>query len=161
MSPRTTVKRVRNGFCLESELWLPRPRAEVFPFFANAFNLEMLTPPFLNFRVLTPGPIEMRAGARIDYRLRLHGLPLQWQSEITVWDPPRRFVDEQRRGPYRRWVHEHRFEDRQGGTQVFDSVHYDVYGGPLIERLLVRRDVQNIFAYRHRRLLEIFAPPSP
>ena len=161
MAAQITVKRVRNGFRLESELWLPRPRAEVFPFFANAFNLQTLTPPFLNFRVVTPSPIEMRVGLRIDYRLRLHGLPLRWQSEITVWEPPHRFVDEQRRGPYRRRVHEHRFEGRQDGTQVSDSVHYAVYGGRLIERLFVRHDVQNIFAYRHQRLLEIFASPAP
>ncbi len=161
MAAQVTVERVRSGFRLESELWVPRPRAEVFAFFANASNLEPLTPPFLNFQILTPSPIEMRVGLRIDYRLRLHGLPLRWQSEITAWEPPHRFVDEQRRGPYRHWVHEHRFEERQGGTQVFDSVQYAVYGGFLIERLFVRRDVENIFAYRQRRLLEIFASPSP
>ena len=140
----------------ECDLWLPVPRAELFPFFADATNLEAITPPFLRFEVLTPG-VEIRAGAIIDYRLRVHGIPIRWQSEITVWEPPFRFVDEQRRGPYRRWHHEHRFEERDGGTLCFDTVDYDVIGGALIERLFVRRDVEKIFAFRSAKLRELFA----
>ena len=113
-------------FELTSELMLPRPPAEVFPFFADARNLERLTPPWLRFEVLTPGTIEMRPGATIDYRLRLRGVPIRWRSEITAWEPPFRFVDEQRRGPYRLWIHEHRFDERDGRTVASDHVRYAV-----------------------------------
>jgi ligand-binding SRPBCC domain-containing protein len=94
------------------EMWVPRPIAEVFALFGDAGNLEQLTPPSLGLRVLTPRPINLRAGTIIDYRLRLGLLPLHWRSEITVWEPPHRFVDTQLRGPYRHWVHKHSFEDR-------------------------------------------------
>ena len=142
---------------LETRLWLPEPVARVFPFFADAGNLELLTPAWLRFHVLTPRPIEMRAGSRIDYRLHLHGLPLNWRSEITSWEPPRRFVDEQRRGPYRVWIHEHEFAERDGGTEVRDAVRYAVPGGWLVDRLVVRRDVRRIFEYRERKLREVFS----
>jgi ligand-binding SRPBCC domain-containing protein len=144
-------------FELETELWLPRRRDEVFRFFADAFNLETLTPPWLKFKMLTPRPIEMRAGLRIDYRLRLRGFPLRWQSEITVWEPPGRFVDEQRRGPYRQWIHEHTFEERDGGTLARDMVQYAVIGGRLINTLFVRRDVEKILRFRREKLRELFA----
>ena len=142
---------------LDSELSLALPRAEVFPFFADAFNLEAITPPWLRFRILTPHPIEMGVGTLIDYRLRLHGIPVRWQTAITAWEPPSRFVDEQLVGPYRRWVHEHTFEDRGGATLVRDRVDYEVTGGALVERLFVQRDLERTFAFRRaalRRLLE-------
>jgi hypothetical protein len=135
-------------FTLQAELWLPRRCEEVFPFFADAFNLEFITPPWLKFEVLTPRPIQMRAGLRIDYRLRLRGFPLRWQSEITAWEPPCRFVDEQRCGPYRAWVHEHTFEDRDSGTLTRDLVRYDVIGGRLINALFVRRDLERVFHFQ-------------
>jgi ligand-binding SRPBCC domain-containing protein len=140
---------------LESELFLPRPRVEVFPFFADAFNLERITPAWLRFRILTPPPIEMRPGLRIDYALRLHGLPLRWQSEITAWEPPDRFVDEQRRGPYRLWRHEHTFEELDGGTLVRDRVRYEVPGGGLVDRVLVRRDLDRIFSFRREAIARL------
>lgn len=143
-------------FLWRSELWLPRPVEEVFPFFADAHNLEALTPPFLRFRVESPAPMVMAPGARIDYRLRIHGIPVRWQSEITVWDPPRRFVDEQRKGPYKAWIHTHTFTPRDGGTLVEDEVWYDVPGGALVNEFFVRRDVAKIFAYREARLRERF-----
>ena len=152
-----------NASTLAAELWLPHPRSKVFPFFANAHNLQNITPPWLGFEVLTPEPIEMRAGLRIDYRIRLHGLPLRWQSEITAWEPPFRFVDEQRRGPYQLWHHEHLFEERDGGTLCIDKVHYRAPGGPLrpwIERFFVRPDVERIFRYRTEKLRELF-PSNP
>ena len=143
-------------FSFTAELWLPRPQPEVFAFFADARNLEAITPPWVKFQVLTPAPIAMKAGALIDYRLRVHGLPLRWRTEITAWDPPFRFVDSQLRGPYRRWVHTHTFEDSNGGTLCRDEVSYAVPGGALIERLFIRRDIERIFAFRQeamRRLL--------
>lgn len=143
-----------------SELWLPCARELVFPFFADARNLEMITPPWLRFRIITPTPIPMRVGARIDYRLRLHGFPVSWQTEITRWDPPFAFVDEQRRGPYRQWIHTHTFEEKDGGTLCRDHVAYAVPGGRLVNWLWVRREVEQIFAYRRRVLGKVFRPPG-
>lgn len=149
---------------LRRETVVPRDRQEVFAFFSDAGNLEELTPSWLRFEVLTPRPVEMRVGARIDYRLKVRGLPLGWTSEITAWEPPERFVDEQVRGPYRRWHHEHRFEERPGGTAVLDRVRYAVPGGLLLDRLvhglLVGPDVERIFDYRQRRLEELFGGSS-
>ena len=141
-------------FVLRNEVWLPRPIGEVFEFFADAHNLEALTPPMLRFEVLTPAPIRMEAGTLIDYKLRLRGIPMRWQSEITAWDPPHRFVDEQRRGPYSMWAHEHIFEEKDCGTLARDIVNYAVPGGALVNRLFVARDVRRIFEYRTERLLE-------
>jgi ligand-binding SRPBCC domain-containing protein len=144
---------------LRTGIRLPRPRSEVFGFFSDAANLQELTPPWLHFRVLTAQPIAMRKGALIDYRIRLHGLPIGWKTEITAWEPPRRFVDEQLRGPYRLWVHEHSFKEIEGGTLAGDFVRYSVPGGALgtlANRLLVARDLRTVFRYRHRRLQEMF-----
>jgi hypothetical protein len=143
-------------FELRSRTRVPRPRSEVFAFFADARNLQELTPPFLGFEILTPDPIEMRPGALIDYRIRVRGIPLRWRTGITVWEPPHRFVDEQFRGPYRLWIHEHTFEEDGDGTVVVDFVRYAVPFGALANRLLVARDVRKIFAYREKRLKEIF-----
>ena len=143
-------------FLLESSQWLPRQPEEIFPFYADAFNLEALTPPMLRFRVATPPPIVMQAGVEIDYRLRLRGWPMTWRSRITAWEPPHRFVDEQIKGPYNRWVHEHTFTRQDGGTLVRDVVEYGMPGGWLMDRLLVRRDLRRIFAYRQERLAELF-----
>lgn len=139
-----------------AELWLPKTPEAIFPFFADAHNLEVLTPPWLRFEVLTPEPIEIGQGTRIDYRLRFRGFPLRWQSEITVWEPPHRFVDEQRRGPYREWIHEHTFELQDGGTLTRDVVQYAVPGGAIVDRLVVRRDVERIFQFRQQKLHELF-----
>jgi ligand-binding SRPBCC domain-containing protein len=143
-------------FTLHAELWLPRPRAQVFPFFADARNLEALTPPWLNFEVLTPAPIAMRPGALIDYRIRVHGVPIGWRTEIVEWTPPHRFVDVQLRGPYTLWHHTHTFEERDGGTLCVDDVRYRPRGGALMNWLFVRRDVEKIFQYRQQRLREMF-----
>lgn len=147
----------RGAYRLTAEQFVPRSRGEVFDFFSDACNLEALTPPWLNFHVLTPRPIEMRVGTLIDYRLRLRGLPLRWQSKITAWHPSERFIDEQVRGPYRFWRHEHTFADADGGTLVRDQVDYAVPGGRLVHWLIVRRDVQTIFAYRQQVLPQCFA----
>lgn len=139
-------------FTFESELWLPHPVGEVFAFFADARNLQAITPVWLNFEVLTPGPVEIEAGALIDYKLRVHGLPLRWRTRINVWEPPHRFEDEQLRGPYRQWIHEHTFAEKDGGTLAHDRVRYAVPGGALVNSLFVRRDVERIFAFRREEL---------
>ena len=141
---------------IEAEITLPQPLEDVFPFFSEARNLERLTPAWLKFEVLTPDPIEMAAGTLVEYRLRLRGVPIMWRSEITAWEPPYRFVDEQRRGPYRAWIHEHTFEERNGHTIARDHVLYDHLGGRLVNRLLVGPDVAKIFAFRRQKMEEIF-----
>lgn len=141
----------------ESQLWLPQPRSKVFAFFPDAQNLDLITPPWLHFRTTTAGSGEMRAGTIMDHRLRIHGFPLRWRSKITDWEPPACFVDQQVRGPYRLWIHEHRFEERDGGTLVHDHVRYAVPFDFLIHRLLIRPDIERIFAYREKKLREIFA----
>lgn len=140
-----------------AEQLILRDREEVFPFFADAGNLQLITPPWLNFEVLTPKPIQMRAGVKIDYRLRIRGFPVRWQSEITIWKPPFEFMDEQRRGPYRQWIHRHMFEEVEGGTLCRDEIKYSVFGGALINRLFVRRDVERIFRFRQEALQKQFA----
>jgi ligand-binding SRPBCC domain-containing protein len=139
------------------ELVVPAPLAEVFSFFSEARNLEKLTPPWLRFDILTEGPITMAPGAVIDYRIRWHGFPLSWRTEIEVWEPPHRFVDRQIRGPYRLWRHEHLFADRSDGTTVIDRVEYAPFGGAIAQRLAVARDVERIFAYRHETLISLFS----
>jgi hypothetical protein len=148
-------------YTLQTELWLPRPRDEVFPFFAEARNLERLTPPWVRFEVLTPAPLEMRTGLLIDYRIRVHGLPIRWRTEIMEWQPPHRFIDMQLRGPYTLWHHTHSFEDRDGGTLCRDHVRYRPRGGALVQWLFVRRDVERIFEYRRQRLKELFPATRP
>lgn len=124
---------------------------EVFEFFSQAHNLERLTPDWLRFEVLTPEPVPMGEGTVIDYRLRLHGLPLRWRSRIERWEPRRAFVDRQVHGPYRLWHHRHEFEAAGSGTIVRDIVHYALPWGPigrLAHALLVRRDLARIFDFR-------------
>ncbi len=137
---------------LKREQRLPGPPEAVFAFFADARNLEAITPPLLRFRVLTPDPIVMGVGTFLQYRLRLHGIPVMWNTTIQQWDPPHGFVDVQVRGPYRLWHHTHAFEhDGSGGTVMRDTVCYAIgFGalGELAHRLLVRRDVEAIFDFR-------------
>ncbi|HEY5913295.1 MAG TPA: SRPBCC family protein [Verrucomicrobiae bacterium] len=153
ITPARTCMRIHS---FESELWLPQPVEQVFNFFSDATNLQKLTPDWLGFELLTPSPIQIGRGTLIDYRLSLHGIPVKWQTENTAWEPPHRFVDEQRRGPYLLWVHEHRFTARENGTLVNDLVRYAVPGGWLVDRLFVRRDVEKIFQFRRARLRELF-----
>lgn len=144
------------GFRLSAVQFLPYPREKVFAFFSDAFNLQILTPSWLHFTVLTPPPIKISRSTLIDYKLRLRGIPIRWQSCISVWEPPLRFVDEETRGPYKRWHHEHVFEEIDGGTLCHDRVDYEVYGGRLINSLLVQPDVLKIFSFRQQKLRELF-----
>jgi hypothetical protein len=144
---------------LERSQFVPRPRSEVFPFFADAGNLEAITPPFVGFRILTPQPIEMRPGAIIDYRIRLFGVPVRWRTEIESFDPPHGFVDVQRRGPYRLWRHTHRFVEQPGGTLLLDEIDYQLPAGPLgplAHALFVRRSLDQIFTFRQTVIERIF-----
>ena len=150
------IEDTKEGYRLETAVWLPSAIADVFAFFSDARNLDLITPEWLRFRIKTPTPVVMKPGLLLDYSLQLRGIPVRWQSEITVWDPPHRFVDEERKGPYRRWVHEHLFRKNDSGTEVVDRVDYTVPGGRLVHRLFVKGDVTSIFRYRRRKLTEIF-----
>ncbi|HBS28026.1 MAG TPA: CDP-paratose 2-epimerase [Phycisphaerales bacterium] len=139
---------------------LPLPIDRVFAFFADAGNLEAITPPLLRFRILTPRPIEMRPGTLIDYRLSLRGVPVRWRTEICEFDPPHRFTDRQLRGPYRRWEHAHTFapDPETGGTIVADRVVYElprVPGRSLVHALIVRPELRRIFEFRHAAITRL------
>ena len=140
---------------LHYEAVVPASLDDTFAFFANAANLERLTPPWINFHIRTPAPIVMREGAVIDYQLALYGLPIPWRTRIDVWEPGVRFVDRQIAGPYRWWSHEHRFTAEGDGTRVIDHVEFVPRVAALTARL-VARDVQRIFEYRNHTLISLF-----
>jgi ligand-binding SRPBCC domain-containing protein len=138
---------------------IQRPRGELFEFFADARNLERITPTTLRFRVLTPGPIEIAEGTLIDYRLSLFGIPFSWRTRIETWVPGITFVDRQLRGPYRRWVHTHTFGDVPGGTRMDDRVEYELPLGTLGDLAagwVVRRQVEAIFDHRRAAIERLF-----
>jgi ligand-binding SRPBCC domain-containing protein len=148
-----------SGFVLERTQVVPRDLPTVFAFFKRPENLEQLTPPWLNFRILSTSDLEVRAGTRIRYRLRLNGIPLTWESLISRYEENVFFVDEQVRGPYHRWVHRHAFREVPGGVEVSDRVEYALPFGPLgriAHVLVVRRQLDGIFGYRHRVMQEVF-----
>ena len=140
-----------------TRLSIALPRHRVFPFFANAENLGAITPPELDFRIVTPLPIEMREGALIDYRIGLWGIPMNWRTRITRWNPPYDFTDEQVSGPYATWIHRHRFAETAAGTFIEDEVSYELPFGPLglVALPLVRRQLTRIFTYRSIRVAEL------
>jgi len=133
---------------LVREQFIPRPRDEVFAFFARPENLQLLTPAFLHFAFLTPSPIAMHAGARIDYRIKLWGVPMRWATRIDRFEPPLLFTDEQLRGPYRRWHHTHEFHEVEGGTRPL---------GRAAHRFFVRRSLRQIFDYRRQKVAELWS----
>jgi len=140
------------GHVLETRQWVPAGIEETFAFFSDARNLEAITPRFLGFEIRTPLPIEMREGALIEYRLRLMGVPMTWLTRIDRWEPGAGFVDRQLRGPYARWVHEHRFTPAGRGTLIEDRIEYAVPLAPLSEpvrTLFVTPTVERIFRHRH------------
>jgi ligand-binding SRPBCC domain-containing protein len=147
---------------LERMQLVPAPRQEVFEFFSQAQNLELLTPDFLKFRIVTPLPITMQPGALIEYRIGLGGIPMKWVTEIVEWVPGEHFVDTQLRGPYRYWHHLHQFRDVDGGTEMRDRVDYELPFGPLgrlAHAISVERTLKKIFDYRVTAVNRKFARP--
>lgn len=146
-------------YTLSFEQQVSRQLPEVFDFFSRAENLEVLTPPWLNFKVLEVKPQPIRQGTLINYSLRLHGIPVRWASEIAEWEPPHRFVDLQLRGPYKMWRHEHRFESRDGGTLISDTINLALPLGELGQlayKIKIKSDVQEIFAFRKNKIRTLF-----
>lgn len=146
-------------YLIQREQWVSAPLEKVFEFFSDASNLEVLTPPWLKFRIVTPTPIAMHTGAKIEYRIDWRVVPIRWQTEIVEWSPPHRFVDLQLRGPYKLWHHTHTFASVDGGTLVRDIVRYALPLGPigsLAHKLAVRRDVERVFDYRAERIAALF-----
>lgn len=138
---------------------VPRPLPEIFDFFSRAENLEVLTPPWLNFKILGVKPQPVQQGTLINYSLRVHGIPLRWTSEIVEWEPPHRFVDLQLRGPYKVWRHEHRFEADDGGTLIADTINLALPLGVLGQiayKIKVKSDVQEVFAFRENKIRNLF-----
>ena len=140
---------------LRREQRLEAPPETVFPFFADARNLETITPPLLRFRLLTPDPVAMGVGTFLQYALRIHGVPVRWDTLIQEWEPPSRFVDVQVRGPYRLWHHTHELEPDGDGTLMRDTVRYAIGFGPFGEvarRAVIERDLEAIFRFRAERV---------
>ncbi|HEY2774333.1 MAG TPA: TIGR01777 family oxidoreductase [Candidatus Binatia bacterium] len=151
---------IDNAKTFEQEIWFNLEREDVFRFFSDAHNLEMITPGFLRLQITKIPDDGLREGALVEYKLRLHGVPVRWRTRIDLWDPPSLFVDSQVRGPYRSWQHTHSFEPLDGGTMIRDVVRYELpFGalGDLVAGKLVEKDVALIFAYRRTRLLELLA----
>jgi len=149
-------ERLESGYRLTCELLLTHPRDALFSFFADTTNLEKITPDYLSFRVQSTCPTHMRKGTLIDYRLRLHHIPLRWRTEIAVWEPPFHFVDRQLSGPYRWWTHDHLFEETKDGTRVIDTIDYHIWLAPIVHPIFVRRDLKRIFDYRTQALHALF-----
>lgn len=144
---------------LERKQIIERPRTEVFDFFADAENLERITPPELNFHITTPPPFDIKKGALIDYELKLRGIPIRWRTEITKWNPPFDFVDSALKSPYKQWIHLHTFEEgARGETIMRDRVRYRLPLEPLgdIAHFYVRKELKYIFDYRYKVIEEIF-----
>lgn len=133
--------------------------AEVFAFFGDAANLETITPPWLHFRIISGTEQPLSRGSLIDYRLRIRGFPVKWRTEITDWNPPHNFQDTQLRGPYRQWIHTHRFTETDGGTLCKDEIDYSMACARIANWLLVRRDLIRIFEYRHNTMIRLFGRP--
>lgn len=146
-------------YTLHREQWIARPIDEVFAFFADAQNLEKITPHWLGFKILSMSTNSISEGTVIRYRLRLNGIPISWRTDICEWNPPHCFVDEQTEGPYKRWRHTHRFEAHGGRTKMIDEVQYSLPLGVLgriVHALKLRGDVNRIFDYRRVQIDALF-----
>ena len=140
---------------------IPASQEAVFSFFSDASNLMRLTPPSLGFQILTPVPVSMEEGALIEYKILLRGLPMRWRTRICRWNPPVEFIDEQLKGPYRKWIHHHTFEETDSGkTLMRDRVRFALPFSPFGDIALpfVRAEVRGIFEFRRKAILKIFLP---
>jgi ligand-binding SRPBCC domain-containing protein len=145
-------------YCLEREQWLPKPIEEVFTFFSRPENLQVITPPWLDFRMVE-APQNLVKGSLIRYRLRWRWMPIRWTTEITEWNPPYRFEDREISGPYALWNHEHDFTAEKGGTTMRDRVTYALpfgFVGRLAHPLFVGRDLERIFDFRAATMRRLF-----
>jgi ligand-binding SRPBCC domain-containing protein len=153
---------VTREYTLERTQVVSVPIENAFAFFADARNLERITPPWLRFRIVE-APRALGLGARLRYRLRLFGLPIRWRTEIVDWRPPRGFTDIQRRGPFLLWEHTHRLTSVAGGTEIHDHVRYRLFFGPLgalVRSLAVRGWLDRIFDYRATVVPDLLAAPG-
>jgi ligand-binding SRPBCC domain-containing protein len=146
--------------CLTHVTTIAKPIEDVFDFFSKAENLNELTPPELDFEIITPLPVNMQKGSLLDYRIKLNGIRFNWKTEISAWEPPYRFVDKQLKGPYVLWIHEHRFKALNNHlTEMTDTVHYLSPGWllePLVHHLFVKKKVEATFKFRKEMLKKIF-----
>ena len=159
MEPAITLRHEPDASILVSTQWIPRPVEVVFPFFSDPYNLERITPPFLQFKVLSMTTPAIESGTLLTYRLKLHGFPIHWTTQIRDWNPPHSFRDIQLSGPYRLWDHTHRFEPRDGGTLLTDLVRFRTPLDALRRTPLlswINRDVESIFRHRQRVIGELF-----
>ena len=146
-------------FTLERKQIIEKPRNEVFGFFADAGNLERITPPELNFKIISPQPINIKKGALIEYQLKLRGIPITWRTEITQWNPPFNFVDSALKSPYKQWIHLHTFEEGENGETIMrDLVRYRLPLEPLgdLAHFYVKKELKYIFDYRFKVIEDIF-----
>jgi len=149
----------KKTYILKRQVNIEQPLQKVFDFFSKAQNLEILTPNWLKFKILTHPPIEMKKGALIDYQIKLFGLPMNWKTEISEWQPPHFFIDTQLKGPYTKWVHKHHFKEVENGTEITDIVNYQLPGGllaPAAHSLIVKHQLKSIFDFRTRIIKEYF-----
>ncbi len=147
-------------FRLETKTWFPLRREEIFPFFSEAENLEKITPSSLRFEIVTERPIQMAEGTLIDYRIRIWGVPQRWRTRISRWEPPVAFVDEQLKGPYRKWIHLHHFEEEGGGTLMRDRVDYQLPMGAMgaLCNPFIRLQLKHIFTHRGKVIPRYLCP---
>jgi len=147
-------------YILTRQATLNLPRPQVFDFFADAGNLEKITPPELEFNIITPRPMKLGEGSLIEYDLKLRGFLIHWRTLISRWDPPFEFIDEQLKGPYKQWIHRHTFTEVPGGTEIRDHVRYRLPLEPLgdVMHFLVRGELERIFDFRQNAVREILVP---
>jgi ligand-binding SRPBCC domain-containing protein len=149
-----------NIYAFDKTTKVPGDLKGVFLFFSKAENLQRITPPWLQFKILSPLPITIEQDTLIDYQIRLYGFPIRWRTKITSWEPPHRFVDTQIKGPYTLWIHEHRFEQTDGHVTIYDHIDYKIPGGivsPILNKFFVKADIEKIFNHRQNVIQQIFS----